>query len=285
MKTITEKPNYFSQNTAISKNGLEQHDFPAVNKADIIANWNNYKWAGWHSPDWEQKGRPTRDDAYLRSTILSHFPVNTTRISLKELDENWHNSEWWQEDINNTVYIMDNMYVKKSVKAYNGIYSNWLTRLVQFVNTYRCEKKVKDSFGFIWNEDEHTYIHSGIATDEENKPDFIAQNRATVELKLVENEASITNFYFDNLRTNFEQTKKDDFHGADYAMFATKTTPSKIYTVKLDSPDSLNLKDVQTLDIPLIPTEKGKILNRADNPAVPLCLLYGLTPRWQKKVK
>ena len=163
---------YFS-NTKTQK---QETKYSPVEKDLIIKNWKNFYWPQWHSPDWEQKGKPTRDDQYLREAILESLKpesLGDLRISIPEMIENWKNAEWWQKNIYKVIHIIDNMYVKKSIKAYNGIYSNWLTRVVQFCNTYIAEKKLAETYGFIWNESEHTNIHSGVATTEEARPDFI----------------------------------------------------------------------------------------------------------------
>lgn len=276
---------YFSNASIKKKDTL----YAPIDRALIIKNWQNYAWPQWHSPDWEEKGRPTRDDQYLREAILESLkPANLGEIkmSIPEILDNWSNPEWWQNNIYKIIYIIDSMYVKKSVKAYNGIYANWLTRLVQFCNTYIAEKELAKKYDFIWNESEHTSIHGGIATTEENKPDFIYTApgvREQLELKVCENEASIVNFYFKKLTDNFELTKHVDFHDADAALFCTKSNPSNLYSIPLDgNPESLVLENPKTIDLGLIPTLNGKITDTKNNPKVPFSLLYGITPKWQK---
>ena len=275
---------YFS-----NRKNQEQTTYTPINKDTIISNWKNFAWAQWHSPDWEANNKPTRDDKYLREAILESLKpedLGDLSVSIPEILANWKNEKWWQENIYKLIYIIDNMYVKKNVKAYNGIYANWLTRVVQFCNTYIAEKKLAETYGFIWNESEHTHIHSGVATDEEIKPDFIyaaPKVRETVELKVCESEQAITNCYFKRLAEDYENSKQHDFHGADAAIFCTKSSPSSLYSVPLDGNlESLVLVNPEKLDLGLIPTINGKIIDRKDNPAVPLCLLYGITPRWQK---
>ena len=264
--------------------------YQPVDKKVIIDNWNNFAWNGWHSPDWEANGKPTRDDKYLREAILESLKpmyLEPLEISNPEILANWKNAKWWQDNIYKVIYIIDNMYVKKDIKAYNGIYANWLTRVVQFCNTYLAEKKIAETYGWIWNEAEHTKIHSGTATTEESKPDFIytaPKVRDSLELKVCENEQAIQNFYFKSLTENFENSKQYDFHNADAAIFCTKSAPSSIYAVQLDgNTESLVLENPQQLDLGLLPTQNGKLVDKKDNPAVPLCLLYGLTPNWQKQ--
>lgn len=170
------------------------------------------------------------------------------------------------------------MYVKKGVKSRGGIYNSWLTRLVQYIVTKDSEKTVAAVKNLYWNEAGHSYIHTGVATPDEAKPDFVDKNGTEIELKVCEDERSIVYYYFKKLTLNFEYSIKHDFHGAHTALFLTKAKPHKLYTVELTSPDMLQLNIGENIELDTIQTKNGKILNEIDLPAVPKVLLFGLTP-------
>ena len=258
-----------------------------ISKHDILANWNNENWEGWHSEKYVKaraKNKNTvRDDKYLRENIISKFPITTEILSLKEINENWHNEDWWKTNIGNVINLFDNMYVKKGIKSCSGIYASWLTRLTQYDITRIAEKTVAINKGYEWNEAGHSYIHTGHATPEEAQPDFKDKDGQDVELKVCENENSIVYHYFKKLKNSFDYTKQHDFHGAQKALFLTKAAPRKLYTINLNSIDDLALQIGEDIELDIITTKNGKIVNEADLPAVPKAILFGLTPAWAKK--
>jgi len=258
-----------------------------ISKHDILANWNNKDWEGWHSEKYVKaraKNKNTvRDDRYLRENIISKFPVTTETLSLKEINENWHNEDWWKINIGNVINLFDKMYVKKGIKSCSGIYTSWLTRLTQYDITRIAEKAIAEDKGFYWNEAGHSYIHTGKATPEEAQPDFKDKEGQDIELKVCENENSIIYHYFKKLRANYVYTKQHDFHGAKTVLFLTKELPHRLYTVKINDPENLELGEAEIIELDIIKTKNGKILDLNDLPAVPYALLFGLTPAWYKK--
>lgn len=252
----------------------------------------------------EQENKPfypnPLDDDYLRAYIIPKLPTHgRTSISVPEIIDNYKNKEWMFENFRDLHFIIDTQYVKKGVKdslkksAYlpKGPYHSWLTRLIQYINTYKGELYVAEILKFILDLDNHNMIHTGFATEEECLPDFIINEfNDYAELKICSEDYFKT--YREKLKNDFETTMKNDFHAKNGikvagALFIIKGSPLKIYSIDLTSyetaqnyTDKTNEIDLSDLKL-ILSDDKGKIPTQ-DWPAIPLPLMFGLKATWLK---
>ena len=240
------------------------------------------------------------DDEYLRTYIIPKLPTHgRTFIPVPEIIENYKNKEWMFENFRDLHYIVDTQYVKKSVKesikkqSYlpKGPYHSWLTRLIQYINTYKGEIYIADILKFVIDLANHSVIHTGFATEEESLPDFIINEAGDyAELKICSEEYFKT--YRKKLQNDFETTMKNDFHEKEGirvvgALFIIKGAPLKIYSINLETYESAQTYIDKTSEVDLsklnliLSDDKGKIPYQ-DWPALPLPLMFGLKASWLK---
>ena len=233
------------------------------------------------------------DNLYLRTVILPLLPDNgRTSIPPSEVDTNWKNPDWWYENFRALLRILENMYVKKSVKESfkqnkylpKGPYHSWLTRAVQFIDTQRSEFYLPTVISALrLDKAAHDGMHEGKPTEAECKPDFLLDDGREAELKVC--SMRYLQIYKEKLRTDYFNTLHNDFHDADGAFFITKTKPLKIYSVDLSTTikalqfrDRTAEYDLSNLHLILV-DDDGK-LAREDWPAVPCAFLFGLKASW-----
>jgi hypothetical protein len=218
------------------------------------------------------------DDEYLRKYILPKMPLHGRRkIAIPEIKYNWSNSEWWYENFRDLLNIIERQYIKKKVRESlkkdkylpKGPYHSWLTRLIQFINTYEAEFYLADLLQFKLDGKNHDCLHDGIATIEECLPDFLLdENGNYAELKVCSESAFKS--YRTSLEKEFETTMKNDFHKKEGinvvgALFIIKGSPLKIYSIDLTSyeeaqhyTDKTNEVDLSNLKL-ILSEDKGKV--------------------------
>lgn len=235
------------------------------------------------------------DDTYLRTVILPLLPDNgRTTIPPSEVDKNWKNPEWWYNNFRALLRILENMYIKKSVKESlkqskglpKGPYHNWLTRVVQYINTHRGETYLPTVIKeLVIDILAHDGMHEGLPTEAECKPDFsIIGCEFGAELKICY-ESYFKEHYKVNLATDYINTVKNDFHGAHYAFYIIKGPTLKLYYQDIStSINALTYEDitdkVDLSGLSLILAEDNGKLPFKDWPALPCALLFGLKASW-----
>ena len=252
----------------------------------------------------EQENKPfypnPLDDEYLRTYIIPKLPThNRTFIPVPEIIDNYKNKEWMFENFRDLHYIVDTQYVKKGVKESlkknnylpKGPYHSWLTRLIQYINTYKGETYIADILNFILDITNHNNLHTGFATEEECLPDFIINGfNDYAELKICSEE--YFKIYREKLKNDFEATMKNDFHDKNGirvvgALFIIKGSPLKIYSINLETYDNAQTYVDKTNEVDLsglkliLSDDRGKIPYQ-DWPAIPLPLMFGLKASWLK---
>lgn len=240
------------------------------------------------------------DDEYIRTYILPKLPTSSVHsLNLSEISCNWQDPLWCFEHIRDLITLIENMYVKKSVKENlknntflpKGPYHSWLTRVIQYINTYKGEIYLADILGFFLDNANHNTLHDGYATEEESLPDFkLSQYNDYAELKIC-SEAYFKE-YCKKLKLDYENTLKNDFHKKDNinlcgALFLIKGEPLKLYSIDLTSYETAQYYTDKTAEVDLsklkiiLSDDKGKIPSK-DWPAIPCALMFGLKALWLK---
>ena len=239
------------------------------------------------------KGPIPTDDEHLRTFILPLLPRhNRTNIPPSEVKANWNNSDWWHENFADLFYLLDTMYVKKATKEYfkqnkpKGPYTSWLMRIIQYINTQDGEFFLPTIIpGLTIDTVAHDSIHSGVATDAEQQPDFTMVDGRKAELKIC--SVAYLNVFRDQLRDNFETIKRDDFHGADGGLFITKEPIPRLFSVDLSSYEAAQtIRERPEFDLSslhLILTDDKGHIDFKDWPALPCAFLFGFVASWLKE--
>lgn len=246
------------------------------------------------------------DDDFLRKYILPKLPkAEKDSLDILEIKNNWRNRTWWYYNFNNVFEIIDNMYVKVKVKENliasvylpKGIYHSWLTRLIQIINTFSSEtflsKQLPD---LVLDLENHLTIHKGIATQDENLPDFKLKSDSYknlfVELKVCTEKGFECYKAALGDKDTFYEALKNDYHAKSDiivrgALYLIKGEKLKLYSIDLTSykaaqtfQDITNLVDLSKLKL-ILSDDNGKI-PREDWPVLPLSLMFGLKATWLK---
>ena len=242
----------------------------------------------------EGKSSIPADDEYLRTFILPLLPKhNRTSIPPSEVKTNWNNSDWWYENFADLLYLLDNMYVKKTTRDYlkqhkrtRGPYTSWLMRIIQYINTQEGEFFLPTIIPYlIIDKIAHDSIHAGVATEAEQQPDFTMTDGRKAELKIC--STTYLEVFRTQLRDNFDNVKRDDFHNADGGLFITKEPIPRLFSVDLSSYEAAQvIRERPEFDLSglhLILTDDRGHIDFKDWPALPCAFLFGFVASWLKE--